>query len=86
MSDLQAGHNVVAGDQLKSIVERVERVNEEIKDLQSDRSDIFKEAGSNGFDVKALRVIIRLRQQSPDDIAAQEAILDSYKHALGMLA
>lgn len=86
MSELQAGHNVVAGDQLKSIVERVERVNGEIKDLQSDRSDIFKEAGSNGFDVKALRTIIRLRQQSPDDIAAQEAILDSYKHALGMLA
>lgn len=71
--------------QLKSIVERIERVNEEIKDLQSDRSDIFKEAVGNGLDRKALQTIIRLRAMSPDDRAAQEAVLDTYKHALGML-
>lgn len=82
----EQGHNVVAGDQLKSIVERIERLSEEIKGLQDDRGDIYKEAGSNGLDVKALRTIIRLRQQSPDDVAAQEAILDIYKQALGMLA
>lgn len=74
------GHN----GQLKSIVERIERVNEEIKDLQSDRSDIFKEAVGNGLDRKALQTIIRLRAMSPDDRAAQEAVLDTYKHALGM--
>lgn len=79
MTDL--GHN----SQLKSVVERIEHVNEEIKDLQSDRSDIFKEATGNGLDSKALRTIIRLRAMKPDDRAAQEAILDTYKQALGML-
>jgi len=71
--------------QLKALVERIENVNEEIKGLSDDRSDIFKEAKGNGFDVKALRTIIRLRAMNPDDIAAQEAILDTYKNALGML-
>lgn len=78
----EPGHNI--NGQLKSIVERIERVNEEIKDLQSDRSDIFKEAVGNGFDRKALQTIVRLRAMSPDDRAAQEAVLDTYKHALGM--
>jgi uncharacterized protein (UPF0335 family) len=77
------GHNSNA--QLKAIVERIEHVNEEIKGLSDGRSDIFKEAKGNGFDVKALRTIIRLRAMNPDDIAAQEAILDTYKNALGML-
>jgi uncharacterized protein (UPF0335 family) len=79
----EQGHN--SNQQLKSIVERVENVNEQIKGLTDDRGDIFKEAKGNGFDVKALRTIIRLRAMNPDDIAAQEAILDTYKSALGML-
>ena len=70
--------------QLKSVVERIETVNDQIKELTSDRSDIFKEASGNGLDSKALRTIIRLRAMKPDDRAAQEAILDTYKHALGM--
>lgn len=70
--------------QLKAIVERIENVNEQIKGLSDDRGDIFKEAKGNGLDVKALRTIIRLRSMKPDDLAAQEAILDTYKHALGM--
>jgi uncharacterized protein (UPF0335 family) len=77
----EPGHN----GQLKSIVERVENVNEQIKVLTEDRSDIFKESKANGFDIKALRTIIRLRAMNPDDIAAQEAILDTYKQALGMI-
>jgi uncharacterized protein (UPF0335 family) len=80
---MDSGHNSNA--QLKAIVERVENLNEEIKGLSEDRSDIFKEAKGNGFDVKALRTIIRLRAMNPDDIAAQEAILDTYKNALGMV-
>ena len=71
--------------QLKAIVERIETVNEEIKGMTADRGDIFKEAKGNGFDVKALRTIIRLRAMNPDDIAEQEAILDTYKNALGMI-
>lgn len=80
---METGHN--SNSQLKAIVERIEHVNEEIKGLTDDRGDIFKEAKGNGFDVKALRTIIRLRAMNPDDIAAQEAILDTYKNALGML-
>lgn len=82
MSDVIGGNSQA---QLKSIVERIENLNEEVKGLTDDRGDIFKEAKGNGFDVKALRTIIRLRAMNPDDIAAQDAILDSYKNALGML-
>jgi uncharacterized protein (UPF0335 family) len=82
----EIGHNVIAGDQLKSIVERVERLEEDKKAISDDIGDVFKEAKGNGYDVKALRTIIRLRKMSPDDRAEQEAILDTYKNALGMLA
>lgn len=75
------GHN----GQLKAIVERIEHMNEEIKGLSNDRADIFKEAKGNGFDLKALRTIVRLRAMNPDDVAAQDQILDTYKNALGML-
>lgn len=79
----EPGHN--SNEQLKSVVERIENVNEQIKGLTDDRGDIFKEAKGNGFDVKALRTIVRLRAMNPDDVAAQEQILDTYKNALGML-
>lgn len=82
MSDPTTGHN----NQLRSIVERVERLNEEIKGLTSDRAEIFSEAKGNGLDVKALRKIIALRKLSEDDRVQQDAILDTYKQALGMLA
>jgi len=75
------GHN----GQLKSIVERIENLDGQIKELQGDQREIYIEAKSGGLDVKALRTIIRLRKQSPHDRAAQEAILDTYKHALGMV-
>jgi uncharacterized protein (UPF0335 family) len=78
----ETGHN--SNEQLKSIVERVERLEEDKAAIGSDIKDVFTEAKGNGYDVKALRTIIRLRKQSPDDIAAQEAVLDTYKHALGM--
>jgi uncharacterized protein (UPF0335 family) len=81
MSEPTIGDN----SQLRSVVERIENVNEQIKDLTTDRSDIFKEAKGNGLDIKALRSVIRLRAMNPDDVATQEAILDSYKNALGML-
>jgi len=71
---------------IKSVVERIEHVEVEIKDLQTGRNEIYQEAKSSGLDVKVLRTIIRLRKQSPDDRAEQEAILETYKQALGMLA
>lgn len=74
-----------AKDQLRSIIERVERVEESIKELQDDRKDIYSEARSNGYDVKALRTIVRMRKQDANERAEQEAILETYMAALGML-
>ena len=73
-----------AKDQLKAFVERVERLEEEKKAIADDIRDVYAEAKGNGFDVKALRAVIRLRKQDKDERAEQEAILDTYLHALGM--
>ena len=81
MSEPQ-GHN--SREQLKSIVERVERLNEEKAGLQSDIKDLFTEARGNGFDVKALRHIIRIRAEDPNKRAEREAILETYMTTLGM--
>ena len=72
-------------DQLKAFVERIERLEEEKKALADDIRDVFLEAKGNGFDVKALRAIIRMRKQDADERKEHEAILDTYLQALGML-
>jgi uncharacterized protein (UPF0335 family) len=75
-----------AKDQLKAVIERVEKLEEEKKAIADDIRDVFSEAKANGFDVKALRTIVRLRKQDVDERKEQEAILETYMHALGMLA
>ena len=75
-----------AKDHLKAFVERIERLEEEKKALAEDIRDVFAEAKATGFDVKALRTVIRLRKQDVDERKEQEAILETYMHALGMLA
>ena len=75
-----------AKDQLKSIVERVERLEEEKKTIADDIRDVFAEAKGNGYDVKALRAVIRMRKQDKDEREEQQAILDVYLNALGMLS
>jgi len=75
-----------AKGQLKSFVERVERLEEEKKSLAEDIREVFAEAKASGFDVKALRAVIRLRAQDAEERAEHEALVDLYKHALGMLA
>lgn len=72
-------------DQLKSIIERVERLEEEKKTISDDIRDIYAEAKGNGFDVKALRTIVRMRKQDADDRREQETILETYMHALNMI-
>jgi uncharacterized protein (UPF0335 family) len=72
-------------DQLKAFVERVERLEEEKKTIADDIRDVYAEAKGSGFDVKALRAIVRLRKQDADERKEQEAILETYMHALGML-
>ena len=74
-----------AKDQLKAFVERVERLEEEKKAIADDIRDVYAEAKANGFDVKALRQVVRLRKQDADERKEQEAILETYLHALGML-
>jgi uncharacterized protein (UPF0335 family) len=74
----------VAGERLRSIVERIERLEEERKALASDIKDIYSEAKSAGFDVKVLRQLIRIRKQEPAEIEEQETLLDIYRRAIGM--
>ena len=74
-----------AGERLRSIIERVERLEEERKALASDIKDIFSEAKSAGYDVKVIRQLIRIRALDPADVEEQEALLDIYRAALGML-
>jgi uncharacterized protein (UPF0335 family) len=82
--DEQTAHRF-AKDQLKAIVERVERLEEEKKAIADDIRDVYSEAKGNGFDVKSLRVVVRLRKQDVNERKEQEAILETYLHALGML-
>ena len=74
-----------AKDQLKAFVERIERLEEEKKALSDDIRDVYAEAKGNGFDVKALRQVVKLRKQDVDERKEHEAILETYLQALGML-
>lgn len=73
-----------AADRLRSLVERIERMAEEIKALQSDQKDIYAEAKSAGFDVKAIRQLVRIRKMEPAEVEETDTMLDIYKRALGM--
>lgn len=75
----------IAADQLRSIVERIERLEEEKSGIAADIRDVFSEAKGNGFDVKALRQIVKLRKIEVSEREEQEHILDTYRRALGML-
>jgi uncharacterized protein (UPF0335 family) len=75
----------VAKDHLRAFVERIERLEEEKKAIADDVRDVYAEAKANGFDVKALRTVVRLRKQDVDERKEQEAVLETYLHALGML-
>ena len=74
-----------AKDQLKAIIERIERLEDEKKTISDDVKDIYSEAKGNGFDTKALRTVIRMRKQDANERAEQETILETYLQALGML-
>ena len=75
----------LAADQLRAIIERIENLDGQIKELRTDQKDIYAEAKGNGYDVKALRTIVRMRKQDAHERAEQEAILEAYQHALGMI-
>ena len=75
----------IAKDHLKAFVERIERLEEEKKTISDDIRDFYAEAKANGFDTKALRVVIRMRKEDADERKEHEAILETYLHALGMI-
>lgn len=75
----------VAREQLRAVVERLERLEEEKKETSDDIKDVYAEAKAHGFDVKALRTVIKLRKMDKDERAEQDAVVETYLHALGML-
>lgn len=78
--------NGIDGTQLKTVVERVERIEEDIKGLQDDRAAVYAEAKANGFDTSILKKIIRMRRRDKHDLDEEELLIDIYKRALGMEA
>ena len=74
----------IAGDRLKSFIERIERLEEEKRALAEDVKEIYSEAKGAGFDVKIIRQIIRIRKMDEDDRDEAEALLDTYLRAIGM--
>lgn len=93
MSEASIGHNSqaevpttkFAAEQLKAIIERIERLEEEKKTISDDIRDIYAEAKGNGYNAKILRKIVALRKQDQDKRREEESILETYQHALGMI-
>jgi uncharacterized protein (UPF0335 family) len=77
---------VIAADQLRSFVERIERLEEEKRALSADVKEIYAELKSAGFDAKIVRAVVRERQLDRAELQEREALLDIYRSALGMLA
>lgn len=75
----------VSADQLKTIVERIERLEQEKAAIAEDIKDVYAEARGNGYDTKTLRTVVKLRKMDTDDRQEQEEMLDLYLNALGML-
>lgn len=76
--------NKLAIDRLRSLVDRIERLNGEKKALSEDVRDIYQEAKSAGYDTAVLRQLIRIRARNPQKVEEEEQLLDVYRHALGM--
>jgi uncharacterized protein (UPF0335 family) len=74
----------IAADQLRSFVERIERLEEDKAALAADIRDVYAEAKANGFDPKVMRQVIRMRKTDADDLAAEQATLALYARALGL--
>jgi uncharacterized protein (UPF0335 family) len=74
-----------AKDRLKAVIERIERLEEEKKATSDDIREVYAEAKGNGFDVKALRSLVKLRKLDTDERKEQQEVLETYMHALGML-
>ena len=76
---------IVTADQLRSFIERIERLEEQKKALGEDIKEVYAEAKGEGFDTKVMRQVIRIRRMDEADLHEQEELIDVYKRALGML-
>ncbi len=87
MDDLSApsGKGNVTADELRLLIERAERLEEEKKGISDDIKDVMAEAKSRGFDTKAIRKIIQIRKKKKEEFQEEEAILETYMSALGMI-
>lgn len=74
----------VAGDRLRSLIERIERLEEEKRATSEDIKEVYAEAKGGGFDAKIMRQIVRIRKMDANELDEQEALLDTYMSALGM--
>ena len=74
----------VTADELRPFIDRLERLDQEKKDLAEQSKEVMAEAKGRGYDTKVIRKVIALRKREPDDIAEEEAVLEMYKEALGM--
>jgi uncharacterized protein (UPF0335 family) len=84
MDDAAFNTESVAADQLKAFIERLERLEEEKAGIQGDIKDVFAELKGQGFDVKAVKALLKIRKQDHSERQEQEAILELYMHALGL--
>jgi uncharacterized protein (UPF0335 family) len=85
VSDIGHNSGAVAADELRLLIERVEKINEDIKEQQLDRKDVFLEAKSRGYDVKTMRFAIKQRAMDKDRRDEQRALEETYLAALGLL-
>jgi uncharacterized protein (UPF0335 family) len=79
------GGGAVAADELRLLIERAERLEEEKKGIADDIKDVFAEAKSRGYDAKAIRQIMKIRKQKREEYQEEQSILEVYMQALGML-
>lgn len=82
---MSAGHNSVAGDQLRTIIERVERLEQEKRELAEDIKEVYGEAKNNGFDTAVIRAIVRRRKEDAEKRKEREALMEVYLSSMGLL-
>ncbi|QZD90559.1 DUF2312 domain-containing protein [Qipengyuania aurantiaca] len=85
MADAIGGQGTNTGDELRLLIERAERLEEEKKGIADDIRDVMAEAKARGFDTKAIRTILKIRKKKKEDYQEEEAILETYMAALGMI-
>jgi uncharacterized protein (UPF0335 family) len=84
-ADTPGGKGIVAADELRLLIERAERLEEEKKGISDDIKDVLAEAKSRGYDTKAIRKILQIRKKKKEEFQEEEAILETYMAALGMI-